>query len=408
MTRLRISKVKFPASYLTATAILLASAFFVTPAAQARNPQLEELDQSGGPRPRHERPQATRFEEFNRGWPSAFSKLRARLSPDKDYITWIISEPSAVMDLRTAENFRLSFVANTANEDSSISHMMIAWSCHDRDGRPLTGGAAQTGEDSNQTEKMILDGWGMTPFYSVFTDGTLDTPEGIGGMLYGTSKHHIKVAHVTFEVPREGCQRMLSFFKAYLEHPRKPYKRFGLNLDPVRFEGGGCGSFASSMLAKAGVLAGIHPLLWRELRSTQSLMGVGLGEPPKNVEIVLPREYSGQFRYVWPGDLQLHSWTANDGPPLRLIDPELGMLALRQVGLLFVKQEKISRRHLEKTGFALRVIKGHTAGPIDENFDEQAAFVVNSVRKDLGIFMRSGMKATPVNLGEHWGLLVAH
>jgi hypothetical protein len=390
------------------------SIFCVSPSLSfARNPHFErdltaeELKLFTGSSDRHEESEKpTRFAQFNRGWHVSFKSLEKKLSSDRDYVTWIIAEPKTAMDLRSAENFRTSFMSSVT-DSKSISHMMIAWSCHDERGKRLVGGAALTGEDGDQTQKMILGGWGMTPIYAVFGDGHLDTAQGIGMMVGVTSKYKVPVAHVSFEVTRENCQNMLKFFKTFLAHPRKPYTRFGLNLDPLNFEGGGCGSFAAALLSKAGVLTTVIPHFWRGLRASQYLMGMGLGDLPKDVELKLPAEYIGRFNYVWLGDLQLLPWTANDGPLVRLVDPEMGILALRQVALYYANLSKTGVSRLQQTAFAIRKINGSSGIAIDDRFDLQAARVTSSTRKELGLLTQSGMKITPVTLGSHWGLLVA-
>jgi len=390
------------------------SILFLNPSLSfARNPHLErdlapeELKLLSSSSDRHdEKEKPTRFPQFNEGWPTSFKSLAKELSPERDYVTWIIAEPESVMDLRSAENFRTSFMSSVT-DSKLISHMMIAWSCHDEKGKRLVGGTALTGEDDEQTKKMIMDGWGMTPLYSVFTDGHLDTARGIGMMVTMTSKFKVPLAHVSFEVTREKCQNMLKFFKTFLTHPKKPYTRFGLNLDPMKFEGGGCGSFATALLSKAGVLTSVLPHFWRELRASQYLMGLGLGYLPTNVELKLPREFGNRFNYVWLGDLQQLPWTANDGPLIRLVDPEMGILSLRQIALDYVHTSKSGVAALQKTGFALREVKGASAAAIDERFDSRAARVVNSTRRELSLLRQSGMNVAPVKLGSHWGLLIA-
>ncbi len=136
-------------------------------------------------------------------------------------------------------------------------------------------------------------------------------------------------------------------------------------------------------------------------------MGMGLGDLPKNVELSLPPEYSRRYNYVWLGDLQQLPWTANDAPPVRLLDPELAILSLRQVALYYAQTTKSGTAFLNKTAFAPRVVKGASAAVINHRFDEHAAQVVDSTMKELGILRRSGMKVTPVTLGSHWGLLIA-
>lgn len=82
----------------------------------------------------------------------------------------------------------------------------------------------------------LVDGWGITPLLSVYTDGGLVN-------LAGTPRSHVSVAAsgrgnvLAVEVAGSSCQSMRRFLADYITHPRKPESRYGLLLGTDGSEG---------------------------------------------------------------------------------------------------------------------------------------------------------------------------
>lgn len=356
---------------------------------------------------------------LNAGWGESFRDIEDAISKDRDYITWIVKTPRHPMDLRNAEFFR-RWINGAGKGTADISHMMVAWQCHDSKGRRIRGVTGLTGENSNQTVRMIKKGWGQTAFMAVFTDGELNTPGEFEIIAQDAEAEGLGLAHITFEVSRQDCSNMLSFLRKFIDHPNQPATRFGLVVDPLRYEGGGCGSMASALVQKAGVLKSLHPALWRTVRGSQRFMGGGLELPP-HTEVRLPGEWATRHKYVWPPKFQGQAWVPENGLTIRMLDPELALLAFREIALVYQKESGDRSARLERTAFGPRTIKhvwweAQMGGqneymslkiPITSSLDNQTRQATSLARRELRALEAKGMKMRPVWLLNNWGLLIS-
>ena len=357
--------------------------------------------------------------------PSPLQKgLNKFLNPEKDYITWMIEAPKVTMDMRSAEMFRRSFATNQSDSEG-ISHMMVLWQCHDDNGKIFHGGTSMTGENEDQSKKMLVSGWGMTTFIANFTDGELTDPSELDEYLEDSKEKKIQVAPITFEVKRENCKNMLTFIQKFIDHPNHPATRFGgANARPLKFQGGGCGSFASALVQTAGIMPSIHQYFWRRLTASQYLMGFDQ-DLPTHTEVNLPKAFQNKKEtYIWRGKMQMEPWTTEDGPSVEMVDPELGLLVFRTIAKEYVKISKKDVGLLKGTGFEPRVIKSSTWGdtsntsgytttliPITEKYDEhdggQAALITKQTRQELKKMLDSSMTISTASIGGFWGLLIS-
>ena len=356
---------------------------------------------------------------INAGWGPTFKDLQPKLNPEKNYITWAIEFPAIAYDFRSAEYFRRSIIGGPQNTEA-ISHMMIAWQCHDSDGKLFRGATGFTGENSKQTMALLEEGWGLTSFFATFTDGELNTPEDIEEYFTDAAKENHPVAHITVEVSAESCQKAQAFIKSFIDHPNKPGTKFGANLRPLKFEGAGCGTFASAVLTHAGVMPSLQPLMWRTVRASKYLMGWGQDLPPKT-RMKLPGDIELPERWVWMGRMQMEPWMAEDGPALSVVDPEMGLLAMRTIAHASLKQVGASAKTLIGTGFAPREItstrwgtSGGSSGPmhtekfqITRSLDPHAASVARAAMKELEALKAQGMSVKTSKVGGFWGLMIS-
>lgn len=335
---------------------------------------------------------------LNSPLPESHAGLRAAFRPGHSYLILHAFEPGIPLDFRTATAFRDSIVNHNgllgASGFDDIGHVFVGWSCDSGHG-PAEGMAAMTGERNFQASRLLKAGWGLTAFLATFTDGHLQPPSFLGS--YDSVMADPFDAHVVaFEVPSDQCERARDFVRSYAEHPSRPSAKFGLNLDPRQFEGGGCGSFGAAVLEKSG-LFGSHNLAakwWRTLRPNPSLLGSGLPLPE---QVAVPSSLTTRKHKVPAPSLflGLHSGWDNPGKrglTLKLLDPELLQLSLKTIYRrlarpIVASSPRLGQEFYRSSIAKLRKVKTlPPAGkgnalvetPIDRTFDRQAKAVVEA------------------------------
>lgn len=347
------------------------------------------------------RPLEAYWAEINSGWSPSLRPLRRSLKADRSYLVLHIVEPNPVYDLRSTEHLRRGILSGSLGnlfDAKVIGHVFTSWRCQ-AGGRTVEGTTGLTGETEKQFFSMMTKGFGMTAFFSHFTDGHLQTPK-----LLDHEWEVSKTLHtVAIEVSDGVCANAMGFVRDFLTHSNRPYTKFGPDLDPTRFEGGGCGSFGVSILEKSGVF-GTHalwPHFWRTLSAPEELFGYGL-EAPADTQLfsVSPRQGKASDR-VSVANLLRKPWkTGGKMHSLRQQDPEMLMLFVKM--LYRLNQASLPAAFKERDEYAYRGLKVKDRGwvEIDGRFDPQAAGIVASTKdwwgekQGLGYRLRMGKTST--------------
>lgn len=357
------------------------------------------------------------FAEMNSGWrPELYGSLRGRLKPGRSYLVLHNRLPNTTLDLRSPNGFRESvFRLGLLNVPSlDQGHVMIGWSC-EVDGQRFEGNTGITGEQTNQQMAMAQAGWGVTGLFSIFKDGHLQTPTLIASVIRQSVEKNQRIATLAFEVKPEQCRSMLTFLKNFLSHENQPWKRFGLNANPLKFEGGGCGSFGASALSTAGFPSADVP--WRVLKVNRGAFGFGIPNPSPDIEpFPVPHAPGERHEISALRGLLLQNWnptSASNAVSLRVMDPE--MLFLFQQTVLRASLDQVYRdslalgRELMASPFVkprlLQEDRWGAHGPdsgentsvvetrVDENFDPRAALTVRTARQWLSGLRSAGYTA---------------
>lgn len=277
----------------------------------------------------------------NEGWGDFYTQAKKDLNPRKSYVVLHAWDPGMVIDLRTADGFRSTLLSRGLIniQDFSIGHTWLGWRCKTKNGKMLEGAAGVTGESENQAAEMLQSGWGLSAFKATFTDGLIQWPELLEWGAYGEKGN----LHSLFiEVDPATCLRTAGFVETYITHPKQPRRFFGLEPDPSKFEGGGCGSFGI-VAANQGRIFGSVDLtskMWRNISARSNLFGRGPVVPPKTRPFLNSRvtqnrvvEFVSPFTFFGEGDVLFSNWNGVRGqdPQLRILDPEMLVLAMRQV-----------------------------------------------------------------------------
>lgn len=357
------------------------------------------------------------FVELNTGFPKQI-EMGLGLKRDRNYIILIKKSPQYVFDFRTADRLRRSLMTMNTN-DMDIGHAMVAWQCHN--GRDVDQGATgQTGEQQGQGMQMLRSGWGLSTFMSSFRDGYLNNPEEVEEVIDEAAEAK-RLRFIAFEVTGQECRKMLSFLKTFINHKNEPQRHFGLNLRPDQFEGGGCGSFAVTMLEQSGALP--KPAtsnIWRTLNVPTHLMGVGSKVPPYT-------DFYKNIPYnqnVFGGSIMSDYWSCRPGwapcHKLRVADPEMIIhlitgyekAAAQLVGRRDVTLGEAGLNLKEKERRSFYIVDTMERDQrtetqlIDSRYDRQSLAIEQSSFKDLQQRLAQGAKLRQGRLMNVNGLII--
>jgi hypothetical protein len=340
------------------------------------------------------------YAEINSGWQPALLRLKKSLRPDRSYMVLHVIEPGPVFDQRSGNDLRRSMLSGKGlvkllEQPLSIGHVFVSWRC--KVGNEFVEGTTgQTGEFDRQAFKMMLKGWGIAPMFSWYSDGHLQTPRLLNQEFDDARAMH----NLAVEVSEDVCQGAMQFVQDYLFHENQPHKRFGLIMDPGKFEGGGCGSFGVALLDKSGFFGrhDLRPLLWRQLRANPKLFGYGLDEVPAHTHVFQLRNTGSSGATI--ARMFLRNWNdeTGTGPLLKQQDPEMLLLFLKTIYRLnypALTEEFVETREYKERSYVTR-LKRVT---INAEFDEQAANLVQATKGWMKDLREEGYRARLGKIG---------
>jgi hypothetical protein len=158
-----------------------------------------------------------------------------------EYLDW--SSPSNLA--RTTLYSQLMKKIN--NDASSIGHAQLAWHCSLGNDKYIDGATGQTGQNGSEGTQLVLKGIGLGILDVVFLDGYLETPEEVEERIKIADRRN-NLAWISFKVDKKSCLSLSSFIQEYSKSGAP--KNYGFPVDPLKYEGGGCTSFANACLTK--------------------------------------------------------------------------------------------------------------------------------------------------------------
>ncbi len=264
-----------------------------------------------------------------REWMPALMSLN--LPSGRDYVLLVYLPPQDRIDLRTPENARRSLIRVAADMFSDrqtmpkLGHLIIGWRCGS-----LHGLVSQTGEESHQGLHMALQGWGLTPFLSTFTDGRL-VPAGEITQRFDALLEEGAALVMAVRVSAGECEALRAELIRYSTHPTRPARNYSLLARPERYEGGGCLSVGLHLVRAAGILSSAVSSFTRVVELPEAMFGAGR-ELPKGVRPHLPTGRTEELRAVPLARLLLRDWGSTGATRLvRVPDPEAFFSALARL-----------------------------------------------------------------------------
>lgn len=168
----------------------------------------------------------------------------------------VFAYPSAAwLDWSNPSNLSRTSVQSTLAKrtfalPTTIGHAQIAWSCRDDEGKLLSRGASgQSGENNGQSLSALRAGWGMSMLEMVFTDGNLEFEAEVDERIRSGAAAN-QFSWAGFKVPTRQCMQMVTFVEKYQQSGA--YKNYGFPVDPLKFQGAGCTSYANAAVESSG------------------------------------------------------------------------------------------------------------------------------------------------------------
>lgn len=365
------------------------------------------------------------FAEINAGWAKdLYASLKSKMRPGRSYIVLHNRLPFKPIDLRSTQNFKLSLLSGKLEGlfKMDLGHVMIAWHCEAADGT-LEGATGFTGELNQQSMGMIGAGWGFTGLFSLYNDGHLQTSRMAANVM--RNRRDSQFVSLAVEVDAAACRQLTSFVGQYVFRADKPYRHFGLNADPAKFEGAGCGSFGVTATGLTGVFPEVFPSFWRKLYANRTLMGYDIDKVPPMVSVYrVPYQDLYWHNKINVLDVLFKNWDDHPGPSLRIMDPEMLYLFQRTVFRQSVNEAAqedppLARRLARGPFVHNRVIRGSILRTdddgvidtepvvLDETFDDQAERVVTGSRRWLGRLRAGGYSAKAFEFNGYVGVLLS-
>lgn len=329
---------------------------------------------------------------INMGWTGVYNDLLKYMDPNKSYIVWTMLAPVKPLDFRKPDNFR-DFLAHNSSDGISISHNLVAWNCKLPNGDRYMGATGFSGESTGQSAKMVKSGFGLTTFLATFYDGWMSDSWQTAGIWEERSVkedfHNLMV-----EVSPKDCANMIGFLNKFVHHPKKPFKKFGLRVNPEKFEGAGCISFASTLLSKAGILNKMFKASERTLWATHYAFGGNDLPLPENTSVPRLEWREGKQKKVGINYFFGNNWNATTlGVSLKLLDPELMTWGLKSmVPQMAAQPRKVQKYPGKDCAKDDAKCRGWSKVAIDDNFDPQAKKVSSLAKSWKAGMLSKGYK----------------
>lgn len=171
---------------------------------------------------------------------------------DSNYIFLFAERSAQYLDWSSPSNLARTtlysqLMKKINNDATSIGHAQIAWHCYLGNDKYIDGATGQTGQNGSEGTELTLKGLGLSVLDVVFLDGYLESPEEVEERVKIADKRN-NLAWIAFKVNRKDCLSVHNFIEKY--NKSGAAKNYGFPVDPLKYEGAGCTSFANACLLK--------------------------------------------------------------------------------------------------------------------------------------------------------------
>lgn len=195
--------------------------------------------------------------------------------PDSNYIFLFVYRSASFIDWsgpsRLAKTTLASQITKKFNNDaSSIGHAQIGWYCNDGKGNINQGATGQTGQNGNEGLDLIKAGWGLSLLDTVFNDGSLESSDEVKTKMKKAADHD-NFAWLAIKTTNSACSEMNKFVSDYDKSGAAI--NYGFPVNPLKFEGAGCTSFANAAFVKTDLNLPLSKAWVRHIKLPVKYMG---------------------------------------------------------------------------------------------------------------------------------------
>jgi len=237
----------------------------------------------------------------------------------------------------------------TCGTASAIGHAQVAWAYTDEQGHAVFGAAGQTGGHGPEGLKATLAGWGLSVMGTVFLDGKLENEQIVLDRTKLADEQN-DLAWVAIKTDRKTCEKMAEFVQEYARSGAA--KNYGFPVDPLKFEGAGCTSFADAAFYKTGLNIPLFEASKRQLKIPLKYVGV-LDKPIPNTRPPMLAAGPEDEKKVSASDLFFGntSWASASEPhrDFAFYDPELYFESLASMENVYRQKEHMAPKAYART-----------------------------------------------------------
>lgn len=247
---------------------------------------------------------------------------------NSNYIFLFVYRSSTYLDWsgasRLAKTTLNSQIAKRIKSDaSSIGHAQIGWHCNDGKGKISQGATGQTGQNGNEGFELVKAGWGLSVLDMVFNDGYLEPETEVKEKMIKADNNN-NFAWMAIKTTNTACEEMAKFVDQYDKSGAAI--NYGFPVEPTKFEGAGCTSFANAAFEKTNLNLPLSKAWVRHIKLPLDYMGK-LSTPLKGTTpLELAKNIDEEKKIPMKDFLFSDINWANEGQPYKdfyYYDPEL-------------------------------------------------------------------------------------
>ncbi len=259
---------------------------------------------------------------------------RRPASTDPGFVELIVVPPFMPQDWSTPRRLLLSQAVNAVTigpqklfapdwHKSSTGHGMIHFKCESSTG-PIEEWTGFSGDGSGKGTRLVFkEKAGLGVLLYEFADGHVQTADFVQTYISESSKvSRHRPRFLRMPISREQCDLMACHLKAFRAVKDPAY---GFTPDPLKYEGGGCTSYAASFLQVSGLFEPEFERWWRKLVISSRLVGKASLQVERG-KVAIDKDQPGKVGWLKVLSLFKKSKWRSEGTKnyeLEILDPQL-------------------------------------------------------------------------------------
>jgi hypothetical protein len=175
--------------------------------------------------------------------------------PESNYVFLFVYRSTSYLDWSNPSGLAKTTLFSQINrrlkgDASSIGHAQVAWHCNDGNGNITSGATGQTGQNGGEGLELVKNGWGLSVLDAVFLDGSLESEQEVVDKMK-VADHNGNFAWMAVRTNYQSCNELENFVREYDKSGAAV--NYGFPVDPLKYQGAGCTSFANAAIARTNL-----------------------------------------------------------------------------------------------------------------------------------------------------------